>query len=144
MESVWSAEDRGEKWTLKPKEGDSEDGTTKKAVNTVQVLNEEQELRKRVIQVINNVEEASERVANYTPNRSDFFHMLSEVSRDKVNSIKEAKKIFEQKLRKVSKACNYEVSSQEALCILAAQNIFSVQAGQVKDNINKDLDLLQH
>lgn len=52
-------------------------------------------LKKRVIQVINNIEEASERVANYTPNRSDFFKMLSEVSRDKVNSIREAKKIFE-------------------------------------------------
>ena len=86
--------------------------------------NDEHELKKRVVQVINNIEEAADRVANYTPNRSDFFKMLSEVSRDKVNSIREAKKIFEKKLRKVTKACDYEISSQEGLCILAAQNIF--------------------
>jgi hypothetical protein len=124
--SVFSQETEAERWTLIAKGQTVEDGGggKKRAVGNSQ-FDAEADLKRRVIHCINNIEEASDKIASYNPNRSDFFKMLSEVSRDKVQAIREAKIIFQEKLRKVSQACNYEISSQEAICILAAQTIFS-------------------
>ena len=75
--------------------------------------------------------------------KNDFLNVLRDVTRSKILSIREARSIFDQRVKKLIKAQRYEVRSQELYGVAAAQQVFTHQAEEVRALFSADADALQ-
>jgi hypothetical protein len=64
--------------------------------------------------------------------KSQFVDCLRDMTKDKIMAIKESKTVFEARIKKLIRAQDYEIGCQERFAVIAAQNIFSVQAQVVR------------
>lgn len=63
--------------------------------------------------------------------KGDIISCLRAVTKDKILGIKEARNLFEARIKKLIRAQNYELRSQEAFALIAAQHVFAAQAKRV-------------
>lgn len=85
-------------------------------------------LSEKVADLVENVDELSIRAQNMKLTRSEFLNCLRDVTKVKILSIKEAKDIFEVRVKKLLQAQHYEIKSQELFGLTAAQDVFLTQA----------------
>ena len=81
-----------------------------------------------VMEMIENLDSAYERVKEVKLTKIDFIDCLRGVTQKKVFAVKEARDIFEKRIRKLIRSQEYELSQQENICILTAQEVFLKQA----------------
>ena len=65
--------------------------------------------------------------------------MVAAIKKDKVLSIKEAKKAFEKQIKKLELAQHYEINSQEGLCLTASSEMFRRKAHEIEELVNNDI-----
>ena len=83
-----------------------------------------QSLYEQVADLVENIDELSERAHNMKMTRSEYMNCLRQVTKVKIASIKEAKEIFQKRVNKLLKAQTYELKSQETFGISAAHRVF--------------------
>mgnify|MGYP006093475937 FL=1 len=76
------------------------------------------------MEMIENLDSAYERVKEVKLTKIDFIDCLRGVTQKKVFAVKEARDIFEKRIRKLIRSQEYELSQQENICILTAQEVF--------------------
>ena len=86
----------------------------------------------RVCDIVENIDELSDRAHNMKLTRSEFLNCLRECTQIKILSIKEAKQIFQKRVHKLLKAQQYELKSQENFGINAAHHVFKDKGKEVK------------
>lgn len=82
-------------------------------------------MHKQVAHIINNLDDLTEKATRMKLTKNDFLNVLREVTRSKILSIREARTIFDNRVRKLIKAQRYEVRSQELYGVAAAQKVFT-------------------
>jgi len=92
-----------------------------------------QSLYEQVADLVENIDELSERAHNMRMTRSEYMNCLRQVTKVKIASIKEAKEIFQKRVNKLLKAQQYELKSQEAFGISAAHRVFEEKGAKVRE-----------
>lgn len=67
--------------------------------------------RMDLIDLVDNIDEVSEIVDTLPITKNDFFNCLREITREKVKGVKQAKDIFDKRIRKMMRAQEYELQN---------------------------------
>ena len=66
-----------------------------------------------IVKMVQNIDELSERAKNMKITKNDFIDCLREITKDKMVAVKEAKDMFEKRVKKLITAQEYILRSQE-------------------------------
>ena len=85
-----------------------------------------------LIDLVENIDDLAERAKHIQVTRNEYLDTLREVTAAKINGIKEAKQMFDKRIRKMIKAQNYELKSQAKYGAGIAQGVFRERGEIVK------------
>ena len=84
--------------------------------------------RINLLDLVDNIEDMSVFAENMTITKNQFINCLREVTRQKIYGVRQAKRIFEQRIKKLQIAQSYEVQNQKVYAINTAQEVFLEKA----------------
>jgi hypothetical protein len=70
--------------------------------------------------MIENIDDISEKAQNMKLTKNDFLNCLRDLTKEKILTLKEAKVVFENRIRKLIRSQDYEIQCQEAFAVRAA------------------------
>ena len=76
--------------------------------------------KQKLRELIENIDDLSDKAQNIKISRNEFLNCLRDLTKEKILAVKESKDIFEKRIKKLIKAQDYEVKSQEQYAIAAA------------------------
>jgi len=99
-------------------------------------------LVQKVANIVDNIGDISEQAQNMKLTRNEYLNCMREVTKVKIISIKEAREIFNRRIKKLMKAQSYEIKSQEAFAMGAAQKVFGEISQQVRQLFDSEAKVL--
>ena len=75
--------------------------------------------------------------------KNDFIDCLREITKDKMVAVKEAKDMFEKRVRKLITAQEYILRSQENQAIVASQEVFKSKAKGLENQFESEAKIIK-